>query len=479
VPPISEEDHMPQTIRRQEPGAHPAPITLPAILLLLALSSPAFAQPFSWTVVNVDSTSLTGAYVSLALGSDGYPRVAALAFGSDLEYLTDSAGGWSTQYPLFADPNYISLALDANDDPGISLFANSDGTLRYGERHAGVWSFKTVDTDPGATGFFSSLALDAAGNPRIGYHNEGSSYSLRYAERNGGLWSTQNADVAGQTGYQCQLALNSNGFPGISYYSYTAGCVKYASRNNLGVWTTEVVDATTGPPITNGFPDHLTSIAFDSQGNPRIAYYDNVHGKLRYASKSGGMWTKVTVDSAGNVGGYVSLRLDGSDEPYISYYDIDQRDLKFSRHAQGAWSIERVDSVGDVGRWTSLCLDASGDPYIAYGDGTNGALKLAYGTMMTASVVGDPHRLAAAGLVCGPNPTRGVLHVRFARSLDRLAVLEVVDLAGRRQTSIDVGAMAPGARSLDISTSALRAGMYFVHLKQGPTDSVARIAALR
>jgi hypothetical protein len=441
---------------------------------------PAFGQAYSWTVIKVDSTSFAGSYASLALGSDGFPRIACRAFGDDVEYLSESAGGWTTEYPAFANPKFISLALNSTDEPSVSFFSNDDGTLRFGEKQSGVWSFITVDSDPfGATGFNSSLVLDASGNPRICYHSEGSAYSLRYAARTGGVWFMQNVDVAGLTGYQCAMALDGNGYPRISYYSYTAGSLKFAYRNDsndLGVWTTEVVDAT-GPPNTNGFPDRLTSIAIDSQGNPHIAYYDNAHGKLRYASKAGNTWTKTTVDAAGNVGGYVSLQLDATDQPFISYYDVDQQDLKFAHLAQGLWRVLRVDSVGDVGRWSSLRLGPEGDPYIAYSDATTGALKLAHGTTAVVSVV-DPQRTAASEVSCWPNPARGRVNVWFSRSLDRSAVVEVLDLAGRRRASIDAGSLEPGKRVLDLGVESLEPGMYFVRLIQGPTTSVTRIAVV-
>ncbi|MCG2817952.1 MAG: hypothetical protein L6433_02965 [Actinomycetia bacterium] len=146
-------------------------------------------------------------------------------------------------------------------------------------------------------------------------------------------------------------------------------------------WNIKTVDSA-------GRVGSYTSLALDSSGNPRISYLDDTNWDLKYAySNDGGVtWPAAnikTVDSAGNVGSDTSLALDSSGNPRISYFDNTNGDLKFAYSNDGgatwpAANIKTVDSAGNVGLSNSLALDSSGNPRIGYLDWDNGDLKFAY-----------------------------------------------------------------------------------------------------
>jgi hypothetical protein len=178
---------------------------------------------------------------------------------------------------------------------------------------------------------------------------------------------------ASDVGYFCSLALDASGNPHVSYLAGSTADLKYA-RKSGGVWTTETADAA-GASLVGWY----TSIALDVQGNPHVSYYDETNDDLKYARKSGGAWTAETVDaSSAIVGLYTSLGVDAQGNPHVSYYDDANDDLKYARKSGGAWTTETVDaSSATVGLYTSLALDAQGNPHVSYYDAANGNLKYA------------------------------------------------------------------------------------------------------
>jgi hypothetical protein len=71
-------------------------------------------------------------------------------------------------------------------------------------------------------------------------------------------------------------------------------------------------------------------MAVDTAGRPHIAYYDQTLGNLKYAYWNGSTWVISIVDSAGNVGKFVSLALDSQNIAHISYYDVSNKDLLYA-----------------------------------------------------------------------------------------------------------------------------------------------------
>ena len=158
-------------------------------------------------------------------------------------------------------------------------------------------------------------------------------------------------------------------------------------------FVSEIVD----PPEDVGV---RPSLALDSQGNPRISYYnnfpsDNSRRVLKYAERLGTAWSVETADAsvfAGNEGSSLALDLQGN--PRIAYYlylsdgmNVYRR-LRFAAKQLGGWQFEDFDtsraaSIGD-GR-VSMRLDGLGYPHVAYYGGSN----FYDGDLMYASMATD------------------------------------------------------------------------------------------
>jgi hypothetical protein len=64
---------------------------------------------------------------------------------------------------------FTSLELDAAGQPHISYADAPNHIIKYAYRSAGAWHIETVDTGLGSSSGYNSLALDADGQPHISY----------------------------------------------------------------------------------------------------------------------------------------------------------------------------------------------------------------------------------------------------------------------------------------------------------------------
>jgi PGF-pre-PGF domain-containing protein len=260
---------------------------------------------------------------------------------------------------------YTSLALDELGNPRISYYDWTNSHLKFAQKNGTGWICETVDTT-NSTGEYSSLKLDNSGQPFISYFY--STDNLKFAQKIGDNWTNVIVD-SGNVGRHTSLAIDDAGNPRISYQEWNAGKLKYAQKNGNN-WTNETVDSSVNVGA-------YSSLALDSSGYPYISYYDAKRGYLKYTVKIGGQWINQIVDNNLNVGSYTSLALNGTGNPSISYYDGFNKSLKYATKTGISWTKEIVDSEGDVGKHTSLVFDRSGNPHIIYYDVTSAHLKYA------------------------------------------------------------------------------------------------------
>ncbi|MHB8876825.1 MAG: hypothetical protein ACYC8T_24275, partial [Myxococcaceae bacterium] len=297
-----------------------------------------------WRLFSIDTDV---DFVSLTLAPDGTPHLAYRklpggAVVGDLKYATCTANCDS------GTPTWATSVVEAGVQTTTTV------TCTFG----GFTFTFTINVDRSA-GRFSSIALNGTGQPMIGYNR-----SLE-SRRLGGF-----------------------GFGGATFLS---GALRYAVFDGA-TWLQTTVDQATQNLCTAGgtnLTGQGTSIAVAPGGDPRISYYDATGGDLRYAACTAGCATASptfqlsAVDTAGDVGGYSSIRVAASGSSRISYYDATNGDLKYASCTAGCgtstptWNLFPVDTGGNVGRFASLALDSAGGPQVAYYDSTAGNLRLA------------------------------------------------------------------------------------------------------
>jgi hypothetical protein len=190
-----------------------------------------------WHFDAITAMSRGGQDVSLALTLDAadWPHLCYYDYENKaLKYASRDGDGWQFEVvdnEVFYNGQDCAVALDAQNRPHI---AYRDLELRYARRDGGSWQSFTVDDD-----FFAgdglSLALDSAGQPHISYVDwPVPAHEVRHAFLAGGYWwiETVDAVASGQSFAQTSLALDTAGRPHIGYWQVgEISTLKYAVRD--------------------------------------------------------------------------------------------------------------------------------------------------------------------------------------------------------------------------------------------------------
>ena len=249
-----------------------------------------------------------------------------------------------------------SVCFDSDNIPHISYY--DGGCLRYAVKNESGWYTETVDDRHGHIGQYSSIALNQSGDPCISYVDfSGSCDKLMYAARDADGWMLETVDSADLI-HDTSLAIDQNDNVWITYCVFPGygpnRDLKFALKSNDS-WNTGVIDP-------NGYYNSMT---LDSQGHPRVVYYDYVNEKIKYAEWNGSVWSTQIVDSGKGCGWGCgpSIDLDSNDNPHMAYRSS-AGVLKYAKWNGSLWIIETVEGypVSEL----SLAVDSNGNPHIGY-----------------------------------------------------------------------------------------------------------------
>jgi hypothetical protein len=168
-----------------------------------------------WETRSVDRAALYDA--SLTLDAEGHPHIAYFdGVNQDLHYTYWTGDAWDTQTvdSMGNTGRFPSLALDANGQPHISYHDATHWDLKYAQWTGSTWDIQTVDRWGDGQG--TALALDANDSPHISYISYGQQ-EVRYAYRVGNGWVVRTIDRGHALNWRTSLALDTANRPHIGY----------------------------------------------------------------------------------------------------------------------------------------------------------------------------------------------------------------------------------------------------------------------
>jgi hypothetical protein len=307
-----------------------------------------------------------GAKPTLALDREGVPAVTYVrqGVGGWVDFAS-AAGDWKPK--RISEGNYAGpadLDFDERGRPHVAWHDHENaevsarnGNLVHAVREGGAWQVATA-RDQGHDGFQTSIAVGggvvhAAGIEPVQYQTD---QGVEHYVLEDGAWSVASIGTGPlEYEYDVSLALGPAG-PALTYFDDRAEALVYASRGGAS-WSLERV-------VEGGEAGEFSSLAFDAQGRPHVAF-SRQNGDVLYAVREAGGWAIEKVAGERFPAG-PSLALDDRGVPHLAF--ANREGIRYAVRGSNGWQVQNVAiaATRPFGSRVSLALDPKGTPHIAF-----------------------------------------------------------------------------------------------------------------
>lgn len=319
----------------------------------------------------VDDEGDVGRYARLVAFQDGGIHVAYYdATNGNLKYaFRFPGGGWNktivdSGFVDLQTPNrdvgrYCSIALDDGGQPSIAYYDSTNGELWAARRVEGQWTRQVVDDTNGEdVGRWTAIAIDQLQRMQIAYYNATSNLPW-YALGGEGAWVREEMGDR-QGGQYLSMDIDAVGNPHVAFQNAATTSLWYQTKAD-GAWTASLVEF-------GGDVGRFASLKLDTRGTPLISYEDEAVG-LKLATQTSTAWNIITLDDTPGSGYWTSLAFEDERDPRVAYYDSNTTSLRLAQRSTAVPTprISRwngsvwVEVSGGLDAWGRTLLDANGE----------------------------------------------------------------------------------------------------------------------
>ncbi|HEV2295542.1 MAG TPA: alginate lyase family protein [Tepidisphaeraceae bacterium] len=265
---------------------------------------------------------------------------------------------------------YISLALDSNNLPGVAYYEGNNGDLKYAKFNNGAWEVVTVDGVQNV-GLYPSLVFSRNNGPIISYYHH-TKKDLRMAVSQVGGFSIATVDSAGDVGRWTSMVMDPNRTDAskmaIAYEDTSNGDTKCAIQGSTAAFAIALVDNMVQAGGYNSLAFYDSGVLGTKRYRASISYYNAGDGDLRYAYHDGNAtWASQRIAFNGNQGLYSQLVYDNDGRANIFYFDRSTLKAKRAKKIGASWTGTILVTGGReisvakkaTGQWAYTTLDES------------------------------------------------------------------------------------------------------------------------